>query len=63
MNADQQWLPHWREQAGRARQVTFGLSEAADYRAVQILHKGIKGTEFLLRGTGGIGSRKTEARR
>ena len=50
MNADQQWLPHWRQQAGRARQVTFGLSEAADYRAVQILHQGIEGTEFLLEG-------------
>ena len=36
INADQKWLPEWREQAGTARQVTFGLAGDADYRAIDI---------------------------
>ena len=48
INADQKWLPHWREQAGTARQVTFGLAEDADYRATDIEHRGMKGSHFQL---------------
>jgi len=48
INADQKWLPQWREQAGNARQVTFGLAEDADYRAADIEHRGIKGSHFQL---------------
>ena len=50
MNADQPWLSGWREQAGSARQVTFGLSQSADYCARNIRHGGIEGTYFELRG-------------
>ena len=48
INADQKWLPQWREQAGTARQVTFGLAEDADYRATDIEHRGIEGSHFQL---------------
>ena len=48
INADQKWLPQWREQAGTARQVTFGLAEDADYRAADIEHLGIEGSHFQL---------------
>ena len=48
INADQKWLPQWREQAGTARQVTFGLAEDADYRATEIEHRGIEGSHFKL---------------
>ena len=48
INADQKWLPQWREQAGTARQVTFGLAEDADYRAADIEHRGIEGSHFQL---------------
>ena len=48
INADQKWLPQWREQAGTARQVTFGLAEDADYRAIDIEHRGIEGSHFKL---------------
>jgi len=50
MNADQPWLSGWREQAGSARQVTFGLSQSADYCARNIRHGGIEGTRFELQG-------------
>jgi UDP-N-acetylmuramoyl-tripeptide--D-alanyl-D-alanine ligase len=50
INADQEWLPRWRGQAGASRQVTFGLSESADYRATDIQHHGLEGTEFHLQG-------------
>ena len=50
INADQEWLPQWRGQAGASRQVTFGLSESADYRATDIQHHGLEGTEFQLQG-------------
>ena len=46
INADQQWLPQWREQAGTARKVSFGLAEGADYRATDIQHRGIEGSQF-----------------
>ena len=48
INADQKWLPQWREQASTARQVTFGLAEDADYRATDIEHRGIEGSHFQL---------------
>jgi UDP-N-acetylmuramoyl-tripeptide--D-alanyl-D-alanine ligase len=48
INADQKWLPQWREQAGTVRQVTFGLAEDADYRAADIEHRGIEGSHFQL---------------
>ena len=48
INADQKWLPQWREQAGTARQVTFGLAENADYRATDVVHQGIEGSRFQL---------------
>jgi UDP-N-acetylmuramoyl-tripeptide--D-alanyl-D-alanine ligase len=48
INADQKWLPQWREQAGTARQVTFGLAEDADYRATDVVHRGIEGSHFQL---------------
>ena len=48
INADQKWLPQWREQAGTATQVTFGLTEEADYRATDIEHRGIEGSHFQL---------------
>ena len=48
INADQKWLPQWREQAGTARQVTFGLAEDADYRVTEIEHRGIEGSHFKL---------------
>ena len=55
INADQKWLPQWREQAGTARQVTFGLAGDADYRAIDIEHRGIKGSYFqLLTPTGSV---------
>ena len=50
INSDQEWLPQWRAQAGASRQVTFGRSESADYRATDIQHHGLKGTEFRLQG-------------
>ena len=50
LNADAEWLPRWRKQAGEARQVTFGLTESADYRAVKVEHDGVRGTRFVLRG-------------
>ena len=50
MNADQPWLSRWREQAGSARQVTFGVSQGAGYCACNIRHEGIEGTHFELRG-------------
>ena len=48
INADQKWLPQWREQAGTANQVTFGLAEYADYRATDIEYQGIEGSHFQL---------------
>ncbi|GIR90109.1 MAG: hypothetical protein CM15mP89_1140 [Gammaproteobacteria bacterium] len=55
INADQKWLPQWREQAGTARQVTFGLAGDADYRAIDIEHRGIEGSYFqLLTPTGSV---------
>ena len=48
INADQKWLPQWREQGGTARQVTFGLAEDADYRATDIEHRGMEGSHFQL---------------
>jgi UDP-N-acetylmuramoyl-tripeptide--D-alanyl-D-alanine ligase len=48
INADQKWLPQWREQAGTSRQVTFGLAEDADYRATDIEHRGMEGSHFQL---------------
>ena len=50
LNADAEWLPRWRKQAGEARQVTFGLTESADYRAVKVEYDGVRGTRFVLRG-------------
>lgn len=50
INADQKWSSQWRAQAGSSRQVTFGLSESADYRATDIDHQGLEGTEFRLEG-------------
>ena len=52
MNADQSWLPIWQEQAGKAHKVTFGLSEYADYRALDIRHEGLGATSFQLQGPG-----------
>ena len=37
-------------QASKARQITFGLAESADYRAVNIERDGVHGTRFSLRG-------------
>ena len=48
INADQPWLAQWIKQAGDARKVTFGLSEKADYRAINIQHQGLNGTQFDL---------------
>jgi len=47
LNADAEWLPRWRKQACEARQVTFGLTESADYRAVKIEYDGVRGTRFV----------------
>lgn len=52
INADQTWIPHWRQQAGAARQVTFGFSDSADYRACDVMSAGIRGSQFRLRGQG-----------
>ena len=48
INADQPWLAQWLKQAGDARKITFGLSEQADYRAINIQHQGLNGTQFDL---------------
>jgi UDP-N-acetylmuramoyl-tripeptide--D-alanyl-D-alanine ligase len=48
INADQPWLAQWIQQAGDARKITFGLSEQADYRAINIQHQGLNGTQFDL---------------
>ena len=50
MNADQEWLPGWREQAGNSRHVTFGFSPAADYCAKDVAHHGVEGVSFRLTG-------------
>ena len=50
MNADQEWLPGWRKQAGNSRQVTFGFSPDADYRATAVAHRGVEGVSFHLTG-------------
>lgn len=47
-NADQPWLAQWIKQAGDARKITFGLSESADYRAINIQYRGLSGTQFDL---------------
>ena len=52
INADQPWLPHWRQQAGAARQATFGLSDSADYRACDVSNGGLSGSRFRLMGPG-----------
>ena len=48
INADQPWVGQWIKQAGNARKITFGLSEKADYRAINIQYQGLNGTEFDL---------------
>ena len=48
INADQPWLAQWIKQAGDARKITFGLSEKADYRAINIHYRGLSGTQFDL---------------
>ena len=48
INADQPWVGQWIKQAGNARKITFGLSENADYRAINIQYQGLNGTEFDL---------------
>tara|TARA_B100001059_G_scaffold130045_1_gene130023 strand:- start:7770 stop:9131 length:1362 start_codon:yes stop_codon:yes gene_type:complete len=48
INADQPWLAQWIQQAGDARTITFGLSEKADYRAINIQYQGLNGTQFDL---------------
>ena len=48
INADQPWVGQWIKQAGSARKITFGLSEKADYRAINIQYQGLNGTEFDL---------------
>jgi len=48
INADQPWLGQWIEQAGSARHVTFGLSAKANYRAINIEHLGLAGSQFEL---------------
>ncbi len=50
LNADEVWLSQWQQQASKARQITFGLAESADYRAVNIERDGVHGTRFSLRG-------------
>ena len=50
LNADSEWLPQWRQQAHDARQVTFGLADGADYRAVALERDGAQGTRFMFRG-------------
>ena len=50
LNADEVWLPQWQRQASNARQITFGLAESADYRAVNIERRGLHGTRFSLHG-------------
>ncbi len=50
LNADEVWLPQWQRQASNARQITFGLAESADYRAVNIERGGLDGTRFSLHG-------------
>ena len=50
LNADEAWLPQWQRQASNARQITFGLAESADYRAVNIERDGVQGTRFVLHG-------------
>lgn len=52
INADQPWLGQWIEQAGDARYVSFGLSTQADYRAVDLRHRGLAGAEFQLEARG-----------
>ena len=48
INADQPWVGQWIKQAGNARKITFGLSEKADYRAINIQYQGLNGTQFDL---------------
>ncbi len=48
INADQPWLNQWIQQAGTARYVTFGFSEQADYRAIELEDRGLAGTQFDL---------------
>ena len=48
INADQPWVGQWIKQAGNARTITFGLSEKADYRALNIQYQGLNGTQFDL---------------
>ena len=48
INADQPWVGQWIKQAGDARKITFGLSEKADYRAINIQYQGLNGTQFDL---------------
>ena len=48
INADQPWLAQWIKQAGDARKITLGLSEKADYRAINIHYRGLSGTQFDL---------------
>ena len=48
INADQPWVGQWIKQAGNARKITFGLSERADYRAINIQYQGLNGTQFDL---------------
>jgi len=52
MNADQSWLPQWQAQAQGRRQITFGLTAGADYRATDIQYRGFSGTTFRLTGPG-----------
>ena len=48
INADQPWVGQWIKQAGNARKITFGLSEKADYRPINIQYQGLNGTQFDL---------------
>lgn len=53
INADQSWSDGWKQRAEPARCVTFGLSDSADYRAVDIQQRGFAGSRFSLVGRQG----------
>ncbi len=48
INMDQPWADQWRERAGAADVLGFGLSEVADVRAIRSVNSGLDGSEFEL---------------
>jgi len=48
INADSQFAPLWREQAGAASRIEFGFSEASAVTARGIIDRGLQGSSFQL---------------